>query len=88
IGAFRISQVLGLLCFVACTTLLVYLLIRAHRKALDAEGYAPVYEKLQNRGVVVPENVTEQPEQLADETETTPESPVPDEKENENGTTD
>lgn len=88
IGAFRISQVLGLLCFVACTTLLVYLLIRARRKALDAEGYTPVYEKLQNRGVVVPENVTEQPEQLADETETTPESPVPDEKENENGTTD
>lgn len=45
IGAFRISQVVGFLCFVICTTLLVYMLMRKKREALDTEGYVPVYEK-------------------------------------------
>ena len=31
IGVFRISQVVGFLCFVICTALLVYFLIRANR---------------------------------------------------------
>lgn len=46
IGVFRISQVVGFLCFAICTALLVYLLIRSRRAALDTADYAPVYENL------------------------------------------
>ena len=49
IGVFRISQVVGFLCFVICTTLLVYLLWVQHRKKLDGESYIPVYERLRGR---------------------------------------
>ncbi len=45
IGEFRISQVVGFLCFVICTTLLIYMLVRKNREELDKEAYAPVYEK-------------------------------------------
>jgi len=45
IGVFRISQVIGFLCFVICTTVLVYMLLRKKREVLDEEAYAPVYEK-------------------------------------------
>lgn len=51
IGVFRISQVVGFLCFVICTTLLVLLHLRQHRAAKDTEGYAPVYEKLRGFGL-------------------------------------
>ena len=46
VGPFRISQVVAFLCFVICTTLLIYLLVRAKRRVLDGEAYVPVYEKL------------------------------------------
>ena len=46
IGVFRISQVVGFLCFAICTALLVYLLLRCRRAALDTADYAPVYENL------------------------------------------
>ncbi len=49
VGAFRISQVVGFLCFVICTALIVYFLWRKKREALDDEAYAPVYEK--SRGI-------------------------------------
>ncbi|MBR2010405.1 MAG: prolipoprotein diacylglyceryl transferase [Clostridia bacterium] len=45
IGEFRISQVVGFLCFVICTVLLIYMLVRKKREELDGEAYAPVYEK-------------------------------------------
>lgn len=45
VGVFRISQVVGFLCFTVCTAVLVWLLVRARRKELDSRGYAPVYEK-------------------------------------------
>lgn len=45
IGVFRISQVVGFLCFVICAALLVYLLIKNRRKKLDDCEYIPVYEK-------------------------------------------
>ena len=51
VGAFRISQVVGFLCFVICTTLLVYFLVRKKREVLDTEDYAPVYEKSHGRRV-------------------------------------
>ncbi len=46
IGVFRISQVVGFLCFAICTTLLVYFLVRARRGNLDEEEYASVFDKL------------------------------------------
>ena len=49
IGSFRISQVVGLLCFLVCTALMVYCLWRKKREAQDAADYAPVYEK--SRGI-------------------------------------
>lgn len=49
IGVFRISQVIGFLCFVICTTLLVYLLVRQKRKEMDKEAYVSVYDKLRGR---------------------------------------
>lgn len=49
IGVFRISQVVGFICFVVCTALLVYFLLRARRGDLDGEEYVSVYDKLMGR---------------------------------------
>ncbi len=46
IGAFRISQVVGFLCFVICTTLLIYFAVKSKRQELDREAYSTVYDKL------------------------------------------
>ncbi|MBQ8339871.1 MAG: prolipoprotein diacylglyceryl transferase [Clostridia bacterium] len=43
-GPFRVSQLIGFLCFVICTALLVYLLAKEHRKALDSEEYVSIYD--------------------------------------------
>ena len=51
IGVFRISQVVGFLCFVICTTLMVLLLMRQKRKTLDEEAYVSVYEKSRGFGI-------------------------------------
>lgn len=51
IGVFRISQVVGFLCFAICTTLLVYFLIKSRRGELDKEEYVSVYEKLRGLGL-------------------------------------
>ena len=48
---FRVSQVVGALCFAVCTGLLIYFLVRAYRKKKDSESYDTVYDKL--RGVSV-----------------------------------
>ncbi len=45
IGVFRISQVVGFLCFAICTALLVYLLVRERRRVLDTAAYDTVYER-------------------------------------------
>ena len=44
VGVFRVSQVVGFLCFVICTAALVWLLVRARRRELDQKEYQPVYE--------------------------------------------
>ena len=50
IGPFRISQVVGFLCFVICTALLIWQWVKSRRRESDsAEEYVPVYEKL--RGI-------------------------------------
>ena len=46
VGVFRISQVIGFLCFVIGMILLIYNLIKASRKAKDAQGYELAYKKL------------------------------------------
>ncbi|MBQ7592676.1 MAG: prolipoprotein diacylglyceryl transferase [Clostridia bacterium] len=46
VGVFRISQVVGLLCFVAGTLLLVLGLVRAHKAKLAEGDYDSVYGKL------------------------------------------
>ena len=46
IGVFRISQVVGFLCFAICTTLLLYFLVKEKRKQKDGEVYVSVYDKL------------------------------------------
>ena len=51
IGVFRISQVVGFLCFVICTTLLVFFLVRRKRAEKDSEEYVPVYENLRGGGL-------------------------------------
>ncbi len=50
IGVFRISQVVGFLCFAVCTTLLVYFLLKSRRGDLDKEEYVSAFERL--RGFV------------------------------------
>ena len=45
VGVFRISQVVGFLCFAICGTLLAYFLLRKKRAMLDAVEYVSVYER-------------------------------------------
>lgn len=56
IGVFRISQVVGFLCFVICSALLVWFLSRADRLQKDDElAYVSVYDKLRGKGVLTPD---------------------------------
>ena len=61
VGVFRISQVVGFLCFTICTTALIWLWVRARRRELDGEKYEPVYEKSAT-GLHVPKKAEPQPE--------------------------
>ena len=69
IGVFRISQVVGFLCFVICTTALIFFLVRAYRAKRDEDGYVPVYEKLRGFGFSRKKDANEQEcvEKVADE---------------------
>jgi len=51
IGVFRISQVVGFLCFAICTTLLVYFFVREKRKQKDKEEYVGVYDDLRGKSL-------------------------------------
>jgi phosphatidylglycerol:prolipoprotein diacylglycerol transferase len=89
IGVFRISQVVGFLCFAICTALLVYFYIRSRRGELDTEEYVPVYEKLRGIGLRrrVKENVEKQDgnaeiaDEVLSETETKKDTATDEEKE-------
>ena len=67
VGPFRISQVVGFLCFAICTTLLVVFLVRARRKTLDGAEYVPAFEKL--RGAHYTARKTNANENVKSETE-------------------
>lgn len=49
LGVFRVSQVVGFVCFVLCGTLLVLGLVRARRRALAGEAYESCYAKCTGR---------------------------------------
>ena len=51
IGVFRISQVLGFICFIVGAGLLIYGLVIARRKALEGADYEPVYKNFTKRGL-------------------------------------
>lgn len=76
IGVFRVSQVIGFVCFVLCGTLLVLGLVRARRRALAGEAYESCYAKCTGRLSVVRDS-----EQKTSEKDTKNES-----EETENGT--
>ncbi|MBQ8331816.1 MAG: prolipoprotein diacylglyceryl transferase [Clostridia bacterium] len=46
VGVFRISQVLGFLCFIVGALLLILNLAKAHRAELTAKDYEPAYSKI------------------------------------------
>ena len=46
IGVFRISQVIGFICFVAGSVALIFNLAKAYRKQKDSEEYSPAYKKI------------------------------------------
>lgn len=54
IGVFRVSQVVGFVCFVLCGILLVLGLVRARRRALAGEAYESCYAKCVGRISVTP----------------------------------
>lgn len=59
LGVFRVSQVVGFLCFVLCAVLLVLGLMRARRRKLAGESYEPCYAKCTAKRITVvsePEN--------------------------------
>ena len=80
VGVFRISQVVGFLCFVICGGLLAWLLIRAHRTQKDSElAYVSVYDKLRGKGTVAP---------VADEDDAEKSEKISEKEENDDGKAD
>ncbi len=70
VGVFRISQVVGFLCFVIGSILLIVGLLKARRDALTAEDYDPTFAKLSGmsaEGAVADDSVTEVFEEEMDE---------------------
>jgi len=60
VGVFRISQVVGFLCFVIGTVLLIVNLVKAHRAKLTAKDYAPAYSGLTPNGSVANEETEDE----------------------------
>ncbi len=46
LGVFKVSQVIGFICFVAGTVALIYNLAKSYRKQKDLEEYTPSYKKI------------------------------------------
>ena len=56
VGVFRISQVVGFLCFVIGAILLIVNLVKARRKAITDGGYEPTYAKISHYGATTVED--------------------------------
>jgi phosphatidylglycerol:prolipoprotein diacylglycerol transferase len=52
VGVFRISQVVGFVCFVCGSVALIFNLAKAYRKKKDGEEYAPTYKKMSKPGAI------------------------------------
>ena len=51
-GVFRISQVIGFICFVCGTVALIFNFAKSYRKKKDGEEYSPAYKKISNPGAI------------------------------------
>jgi phosphatidylglycerol:prolipoprotein diacylglycerol transferase len=69
IGVFRVSQVVGFLCFVICGVLLLYFQFRSKRKQKDAEEYVSQYDHLRGPSLKRAERTDAQTEQAQEPTE-------------------
>ncbi|MBQ2998835.1 MAG: prolipoprotein diacylglyceryl transferase [Clostridia bacterium] len=58
VGVFRISQIVGFLCFVIGGTLLIVNLLKARRAVLDQADYRPTYEKLTRLRTTKPKKIS------------------------------
>lgn len=56
VGVFRISQVVGFLCFVVGSILLTVFLLKARRERLTSMGYAPTYAKISHMDTTPTQN--------------------------------
>ena len=63
VGGFRISQVVGFLCFAVCSSLMIYFAWRLERAGVEEAAYTPVYEKC--RGITARSREKQQAEQEA-----------------------
>jgi phosphatidylglycerol:prolipoprotein diacylglycerol transferase len=59
IGVFRVSQVIGFICFIAGSVTIIYNLAKAYRKEKDSEEYSPSYKKISNPASLFMSNDTE-----------------------------
>ena len=66
VGVFRISQVVGFVCFVCGSVALIFNLARSYRKKKDGEEYAPTYKKMSKPGAIF-----ESASDILDESEST-----------------
>lgn len=75
VGVFRISQIIGLLCFLVGTTLLIIKFIKIKKQQQENQKYIPTYSKISRHEIYDPEvsNSEEAPSDSA-EGETTAES--------------
>ncbi len=76
VGVFRISQVIGFLCFAAGSVLLTVGLLKARRAALTAREYVPTYSKISGmKATAAPADpVAEEPEEKEEPIEEKPRS--------------
>ena len=63
VGGFRISQVIGFLCFFICSSLMIYFTWRLERATKEEVAYTPVYEKC--RGITARSREKQQAESEA-----------------------
>ncbi len=69
VGVFRISQVVGFLCFVVGAVLLTLGLVKAHNKKLAAKEYAPSYPKFVTTASTASEGQENEEIQVSEQTD-------------------
>ena len=68
IGVFRISQVVGFLCFILGSIALTVFLMKARRKELDNKEYAPAYKKISNPTSILYDDSAEEKNDITEDT--------------------